>query len=71
MSIFTGLEQLVETIGSALAVGFSSVSTIFYDPSLGTGGEITLVGYLLIAALAVGFIKLALNLIVRLFTRVK
>lgn len=70
MDIFTGLDEIVGTIGSALVDSFTQVSKIFFDPTPTTGG-ITLVGYLLIAALAVGFIKLALNLIVRLFTRVK
>lgn len=70
MSVLDGLDSLVETVGGALSTAFITVSNIFYDPTPVTGG-ITLVGYLLIAALAVGFIKLALNLIVRLFTRVK
>lgn len=69
-SIFESLGETIGFIGEALVSAFTNVSVIFYDPTPTTGG-ITLVGYLLIAALAVGFIKLALNLIVRLFTRVK
>ena len=69
MNIFADLSEMVTAIGGSLADAFSSVSEIFYIS--GVDGGITLVGYLLIAALAVGFIKLALNLIVRLFTRVK
>lgn len=70
MNLFVDLSEMVADIGGALIDAFTSVSNIFYDPTPTTGG-ITLVGYLLIAALAIGFIKLALNLIVRLFTRVK
>lgn len=70
MDLFSDLVVMVGTIGEALKDAFINVSAIFYDPTPTTGG-ITLVGYLLIAALAVGFIKLALNMIVRLFTRVK
>ena len=70
MDLFVNLESIVVDIGSALSVAFSTVSSIFYDPTPTTGG-LTLIGYLLIAALAVGLIKLALNLVVRLFTRVK
>lgn len=70
MDIFTELDAIVGSVGTALQSAFTNVSAIFYDPTPTTGG-ITLVGYLLIAALAVGFIKLALNLVVRLFTRVK
>jgi len=70
VNLFTDLTDIVAEMGIALGNAFTSVSSIFYDPTPTTGG-ITLVGYLLIAALAVGFIKLALNLIVRLFTRVK
>ena len=70
MDFFTQLAVLVGDVGNALVGAFSTVSAIFYDPTPTTGG-LTLVGYLLIAGLAVGFIKLALNLIVRLFTRVK
>lgn len=68
MNLFTGLGTMVTTVGSALVSAFDSVTSIFYVVA---DNEITLVGYLLIAALAVGLIKLALNLIVRLFTRVK
>lgn len=70
VALFDDLGATITEIGQALASAFSTVSSIFYDPTPTTGG-LTLVGYLLIAALAVGFIKLALNLIVRLFTRVK
>ena len=70
MNLFTDLSVMIGDIGDALVASFGQVSLIFYDPTPTTGG-ITLVGYLLIATLAVGFIKLALNLIVRLFTRVK
>lgn len=67
--LFGGLGDGVSAIGAALVAAFESVSTIFYTP--GASPTLTLVGWLMIAALAVGFIKLALNLIVRLFTRVK
>lgn len=70
MDLFSGIADMVNSLGGALVDAFNSVSQIFFDPTPTTGG-ITLVGYLLIATLAVGFIKLALNLIVRLFTRVK
>lgn len=70
MNIFADLTTMIGDIGGALIQAFNDVSSIFYDATPVTGGP-TLVGYLLIAALAVGFIKLALNLIVRLFTRVK
>lgn len=68
MNLFTSLGVTVSTVGLALVDAFSTVSEIFY---VSADSEITMIGYLLIAALAVGFIKLALNLIVRLFTRVK
>jgi len=70
VDLFSSIADMVNSLGGALVDAFGSVSAIFYDPTPTTGG-ITLVGYLLIAALAIGFIKLALNLIVRLFTRVK
>ena len=70
MDFFTELASVVQDIGGALTSAFSTISGIFYDPTPTTGG-LTLVGYLLLAGLAAGFIKFALNLIVRLFTRVK
>lgn len=70
VNIFMELPNMIADLGDALVSSFSQVSAIFYDPTPTTGG-ITLVGYLLIATLAVGFIKLALNLVVRLFTRIK
>lgn len=70
VNFFGDLSSMITDIGTSLSEAFIQVSSIFYDPTPTTGG-VTLVGYLLLAALAVGFIKLALNLIVRLFTRVK
>ncbi len=69
VDLFVNLHEMVGSIAGALTDAFSGISGIFYTP--GVGGGLTIVGYLLIASLAVGLIKLALNLVVRLFTRVK
>ena len=63
-----GLLSGVIGIGAALVQAFESVGGIFYNA---TDTALTIPGILIVIALAVGLIKFGLNLVLRLFTRIK
>lgn len=61
MNIFQSLNEIVQAIGSALTTAFESVAKIFY-----TNGQITFVGYLALATLAISMLGLGIRTLLKL-----
>ena len=61
MNFFQSLNEIVQSIGSALTTAFQSVASIFYN-----NGQITFVGYLALGTLAISLLGLGIRTLLKL-----
>lgn len=61
MNFFQSLNEIVQSIGSALTTAFQSVASIFYND-----GAITFVGYLALGTLAISLLGLGIRTLLKL-----
>lgn len=70
MNIWSSLSEIATAVADTIVTVFNKVSSIFWTPAVGeTAGQITFVGYLAIAGLAITIITFAIRWIMRLINR--
>ncbi len=70
MNLWDSLSGIATSVADTVVTVFNKVSAIFWTPAVGeTAGQITLVGYVAIAGLAITIVTFAIRWIMRLINR--